>query len=1043
MVRPALVRKLFFALAYLVGATLLAQAAFGQAALDMEGAEAEAEGWKCRFRDDFNRTELGENWRPVRGRWRLRNGMLCADDSAHIVSAWRFTGDVRLEYDAVTDAERPCDLSGVLSAQLGREASGYYFGFGGQENKYSFLLVRGEIVKRSDERIVPGRRYHVVCQREGKRITFAVNGKVIISYVHEKPITDPEYDRVGLSVYAPGRFDNVRIYTKGDGKAIPPATTTRKAQFFEVTGVEIEGPLFEELFSDRPTPGVFLPYCTKYDGRKDTRGAISVERHQFAAKKFGGRYVLAEQLDEAARYGIICYGHRNEPEYRKRGISTWDGVVDVPRGRPLISLPDQDLPPVHNANGWILDPRYLKELIRQLKERARNNEYDYVAHFDELWTGYANRPVPRDKWYKEVEEADREVREKYGFGKFGMPTSYADGDPFDRIAYARWAWDKLTECFVNGYKAAKKINPNLKIIGPTHGSTATSGDMEAWSEGFDIYGGQVVGGQTNTLFDWVRPGATTKLYVDLTGKPVWMMVHMAKRQMPVRDPEYIREAYSQVFRNGGENVWLMSREFFEQELQDAIFAEPFKWNAMLELAKVIRKMRLPRLPETADTAILYSAISTVTDQWGGLSGDNDRHISAYAALGPCLRNWFHFVSDRQIVRGTRDLANYKTIFVPWVTYEYPEVLQKFKDYARAGGTLVFTDDDAFTWNINGEKFGEAWEELSGIRRIEPRTEEAIMTVRASRYLDLPDGFTLSALVPGYRVQILDDSVVTIAVFPNGDPAITMHPYGKGKVYCFAADPLYAVYEHPKKYSTVAPGSPVVQFFGAIQKAAGVKAGHDIWRFKLPPYKTDIYRKESGLCLTNNYVYDVNDPLLEPNNRDLKGTYSYARAPDAIPDVGVTDVPFATGHLTNRLLAFKTRDKRKAPTLAQIQAETPRWVVSWNDPAPVAVTFDLKSEQPLTQCRLFFSGAMPALVVRASMDGKDWIPLASTFEETAGPNVKDVRLYLGGAYRSGKAETGRFRPDAFRYVRLDFARRKAEAPFELCEVEIWGKLPRLR
>ena len=109
----------------------------------------------------------------------------------------------------------------------------------------------------------------------------------------------------------------------------------------------------------------------------------------------------------------------------------------------------------------------------------------------------------------------------------------------------------------------------MKIVGPTHGSTATSGAIEAGSKGLDNYGGQTVGAQTNTLFDWVRPGCTTKLYVDLSGIPTWMMVHMSTRQMPVRDAEYIREAYSQVFRNGGENVWLMPREFFEREIEDA------------------------------------------------------------------------------------------------------------------------------------------------------------------------------------------------------------------------------------------------------------------------------------------------------------------------------------------------------------------------------------------------------------------------------------------------------------------------------------------
>jgi hypothetical protein len=231
----------------------------------------------------------------------------------------------------------------------------------------------------------------------------------------------------------------------------------------------------------------------------------------------------------------------------------------------------------------------------------------------------------------------------------------------------------------------------------------------------------------------------------------------------------------------------------------------------------------------------------------------------------------------------------------------------------------------------------------------------------------------------------------------------------------------------------------VQLFGAIQAAAGVEADHDIWRFKLPPYQTDVYRKEHGICLTNNYIYDVNEPLLEPNNRDLNGTYSYSRAPDAMADAGETDVPFSSGHLTNRLAAFETRSREVEPSLAQIAEETPKWVVSWNDPAPLKVTFDLKSNQPLTQCRLIISGAMPALKVSGSTDGEHWIWLASTAEEVAGSDVKDVRLYLSGAYRSGgESNTGKLRQDAFRYVRLDFAERQAEDAFELCEVEIWGQ-----
>jgi hypothetical protein len=1017
--------------------SLVPQTARGQAALDMAGVQAEAEGWKLEFADDFDRTALGDNWKTVRGEWTLEAGMLKTEDSAHIVCDWHFTGDVRLEYEAITDAETPCDLSGVLNAKWGEEASGYYFGFGGQHNTDSFMIVRGDVVKHAAAQIVPGRRHQVICQREGKAITFVVDGETIISHIDERPVAKPGFDRVGLSIYAPGRFDNVRIYTKNDGKAVRVAKqSASKVKSYETTAVDIEAPLFEALFGDDPTPGMVIPYANKYDSRPDS---FDVDRHQFAARRFGGRFVHAEQHDEAAEHSLLAQGDNSKPAYKQRGIMTHDHVIHALPGRSgYIALRDIALPAVHEGWGWIMDPRFLKEMSRQLAERAKENRYDYVGHFDELWTFLANRPVAKDKWYPQVEAADKEVREKYGFGKYGMPTSYADGDPFDRIAYARWAQDKLTTSFAEGYAAAREINPDMKVLGPTHGSSATSGDIEAWSKGFDVYGGQVAGAATNNLFDWARPGGTTKLYVDLSGIPVWMMIHMSKRHAPVRDPEYIREAYSQIFRNGGAGVWLMSREFYELEAADAMFAEPFKWNAMMELTKSIRTMRLPKMPETADSAILFSGITTVTTQWGGLSGDNDRHLSAYAVLGPCLGNWFHFVSDRQIIRNERNLSDYKTIFVPWVTYEYPEVLEAFKRYADAGGTLVFTDPEAFTWNINGEKFGAAWEELSGVRRIERRTAESKMTVRDGGELGLPDGFTLSALIPGNKVRGLNENVDTIATFPNGDPAITRHRYGQGKVYCFAADPLYAVAEYPTKSSTVAKGSPVVQFFEAIQVAAGVEANQDIWRFKLPPYKTDVYRRESGVCLTNNYVYDVNEPLLEPNNRDLNGTYTYARAPDEIADAGAADVPFRTGHITNRLAAFETRDKYQEPGRGRITAETPKWVVSWKDHAPIGITFDLKSAQSLTQCRLFFSGAMPALTVRGSVDGKDWIWLASTAEEIARKDVKDVRLYLGGAHRAGDSKnTGPIRPHAFRFVRFDFAERVATETFELCELDIWG------
>ena len=231
-----------------------------------------------------------------------------------------------------------------------------------------------------------------------------------------------------------------------------------KMQSFEITGVEIEAPLFEELFSDRPTPGTVIPYANKYSSTNNPRD-IAIARHQFAAKRFGARFVHAEVLDEAVKYGFPCHGRRSDPEYAKRGIIVRNMIAQVAPGKSYISLPDQDLPLVHESWGWIMDPRYLKEMSRQIVERARENQYDYVEHFDELWTYLANRPVAKDKWYPEVETVDQEVRHKYGFGKYGMPTSYTDGDPFDRIAYARAVYN----AWVTNYETVRQTLPSALV----------------------------------------------------------------------------------------------------------------------------------------------------------------------------------------------------------------------------------------------------------------------------------------------------------------------------------------------------------------------------------------------------------------------------------------------------------------------------------------------------------------------------------------------------------------------------------------------------
>lgn len=800
---------------------------------------------------------------------------------------------------------------------------------------------------------------------------------------------------------------------------------------------ELKDPLFEPLLGDVAGPERIL-YWSTICGDKHGRSQRWLPAH---AKKFGHRFVFEEQLEETARYKLVPRG-RTRPALRKHGVVTWLTASNRRGyGTPAGWLGDERplLPNVTRGGGWIMDPRWLEQYVERAVANAVSNEQWSLCAGDEMWEGLAINVVPRDKWYKEVIAADEEIREKYGFGKYGMPASDEDADPFARIAHRRWVNDKLTETFRKTYEAVKKVNPDIVMHSPNFSSGVPAGDIEAWGPYFDIFTAQ---SDNSPLVPWPSPfvlrvGCDTKVLVDLAGgKPVWMNPHNAKEPDAgwTVTPEDVIERYSQIFRNGGHGIWLLASEWYERELSHPKYAEPAKWRAMLHVVDTVTHMNLPKLPEQADCAILYCSDSLLASRWGDIKhGSKWRIDSAYVVLGPMLRSWFHFVSDRQIERGSRDLNDYRVLYIPFAEYERAPVLDKIVEYVEAGGTVVCTDVDAFNWNINGESLSDKWTELTGVSKVRKREGSSTVTTVMPNPLPLAEQLSISSQIPAWEIVPADDKVKTLGKFDDGSPAITLHRYGKGKVIFFAADPFVSPGGWQAKIAVVAGGTPIERFFEAVQKDVGARMGHDIWRFKLPPFPGDVYQKEKGLCLTNNYVYDRNEPLLEPNNVQTGGTYTYSRPPTGIADAtkGDEPIPFSEGHLTNRLKAWETRNPPASWDFHKLPETLRKWIVSWTDPPPISITFDLKSDYPLDRVRLFYSQTMPALKVRGSRDAETWQTLASTGEETArigpllerGDDVRDVRLSLEGTYR---------------YVRLDFARRDGGEELQLCEVDIWGE-----
>lgn len=846
--------------------------------------------------------------------------------------------------------------------------------------------------------------------------TFKYQGRDNVAYkvnIFTKGVTGEAWiDAIQLE-----ESDHVTDYMPAEGKseastdrvADAAALASRRAAAGKTRYFEIKKPLFEELLTNEPGQGYVLYY-----GLIDIIPEVS--RPLF--KKFGLRYVQDEEIADI----------RNGPFVALTNAWARGGVGSYPTMRGILRYDVQDVAPkMLDGNPWIMHPKwqeaYLKEATRlaqlsldQSPKNAWGNTFGIWAG-DEIFESFAIKVVPMDKRDDAVRAIDREIKEKFGFGKYGMPESPTDPDPLKRIAYRRWINARLTETYAKARETVKKINPRLVMLSPNISSAGVPMDIEAMSPYFDAACNQ----SATTLDPFTRrlsTGADTKALADLSGLPVFGAV---QHHFVRGDPQALREEFSQIFRNGGQGVWLHAAEWWDRELETGKYTNTLQWRAMREICDMAAKMNKVKLP-TPDTAMLYASDTFLThiDNPKMSNEETPQVYAAYAALGPCVGTWFSFVSDRQIDRGTRQLGNYKALYIPRGMYERGAVLDKMEQYLREGGTVICTDPTAFTWDINGESLTARWEKITGVRTGRPLPpEKTSATVRAAGFLRLERDLAITLPTPGVELTVLDPSVRPLASYDDGSPAATIRTYGKGNVIFFGSDPFLSQDKN----------SGVIALVRSIQLAVGAQTDLDIWRFKLPPFKTVyVADPEAHKCLTNNAVdrtfYLGNSDAKSVHNLATGGAYTYDRFPTGIADVAKAgEISFDQGHLTNRKLAYASRNlagERNPPELE-------KWIVSYSNRNPVTLTVDLKKPYALDRFTLFYSGILPDLTIEGSADRQQWERLGSCAVQRATEDVIDVSVPVKGKYR---------------YVRARFAQRREDVmmelcEMELCEMEIWG------
>ncbi|MBN1418170.1 MAG: hypothetical protein JXP34_05300 [Planctomycetes bacterium] len=179
---------------------------------------APGDRWSLVWQDEFDRAEIGEDWRVLAGKASLVDGRLLLEGMGATIGTTRaFAGEVRVEYVARSAPGRPpCDLSVSLCTNPDWGWSpGCLIAFGGNSNQVNQIIWPGgrEVDRTPDLLIEEGRTYTIAGERDAGKLTLYVDGKPIISAMEgEDPVAGPGFDRVALVTWTGMLVDRVSVY---------------------------------------------------------------------------------------------------------------------------------------------------------------------------------------------------------------------------------------------------------------------------------------------------------------------------------------------------------------------------------------------------------------------------------------------------------------------------------------------------------------------------------------------------------------------------------------------------------------------------------------------------------------------------------------------------------------------------------------------------------------------------------------------------------------------------------------------------------------
>ncbi len=427
--------------------------------------------------------------------------------------------------------------------------------------------------------------------------------------------------------------------------------------------------------------------------------------------------------------------------------------------------------------------------------------------------------------------ADAEIKAKFGYGKYGMPApgdpewqAKPDEQPLSWIAHNRWMGSRYADSARDKLEATKRANTNWAYIPCDYWlmSGHVPFDFSRMAKYSDIVEGDPYASSAERTRGrgMYNHGFGAKLLADLSRggeasdpKPIEIVVQAFDYAGYEMTPDDLLAWCSQALRAGATSLCYYASD-------NPRHADKPRWDMMLHVAKTATEMNAIARPSATKTAILYCSTAHMAE---GASSSADEIYTAYAMLGERLGCWFDIISDRQLMRGLRDLADYDVVYIPLATYADAWLSEDLEAWVRGGGNLICGDPTAFSQASDGTDTTGARADIFGAK-VGDLTEQHAIELDGERIRAFPrrgstgQEFTARQLIPG------DDTEV-VATYPSGDPAIVRHRLGDGKAILFGANPFT-----PASLLDGESWTPVLR---DIQKSVGEKLGLPIWRFQLP------------------------------------------------------------------------------------------------------------------------------------------------------------------------------------------------------------------